>query len=71
MLRQLPNRAEDELATQTSGLHDHLLHDHGHTEGELEGLPLADLHRLEHVEHEMGLHHLSHRHPAPLGSRTR
>src|SRR3712207_8601175 len=43
----------------------------GRTEEELAGLPLADLHRFEHVEHELGLHYLSLHHPAPLSSRAR
>jgi hypothetical protein len=71
MLRQLPHRAEDELAARSSGLRDHLLHDHGRTEEEIAGLPLAELHRFEHVEHALGLHTLSHQHPAPLGRELR
>jgi hypothetical protein len=71
MTRQSSGRAEHELATQTSWLHDHLLHDHGRTEEQLAGMPLAGLHRFEHVEHEMGLHRLSHRHPTVLVARAR
>jgi hypothetical protein len=70
MLRQLTHR-EDGTAQHTSWLHEHLLRDHGRTEEELAGLPLADLHRFEHVEHELGLHQLSHHHPAPLAPRSR
>jgi hypothetical protein len=33
-------------------------------------LPLADLHRFEHVEQAMGLNNLSHRHPADEETRT-
>ena len=58
-------------STENSWLRDHLLHDHGRTEEELAGMPLADLHRFEHLEAEMGLTQLSHHHPAPLLSRAR
>jgi hypothetical protein len=50
-----------------SRLQDHLLRDHGRTGPDIDGLPLADLHRLEHVEHGMGLITLTHRH-APDGA---
>jgi hypothetical protein len=49
---------------QGNSLRDHMLHDHGRTEQELDGLPLADLHRFEHVEQGMGLNDLGHHHPA-------
>jgi hypothetical protein len=48
----------------TGRLLGHLLREHRRTLPELEGLPLADLHRFEHVEHELGLIPLSHRHAA-------
>jgi hypothetical protein len=31
-------------------------------------LPLADLHRFEHVEQAMGLNDLGHKHPADVGT---
>jgi hypothetical protein len=65
MLRRSPRPTGSQTEEQ-GGLHAHLLHDHGRTGAELDGLPLAELHRLEHVEHAMGLHVLSHQHPAPL-----
>ena len=46
------------------GLRDHLLRDHGRSEWEVDGLPLEDLHRFEHVEQAMGLNDLSHGHSA-------
>jgi hypothetical protein len=58
--------AEDQFAVRSSWLHDHLLRDHGRTGREIDGLPLADLHRFEHVEQAMGLNDLSHRHPADV-----
>jgi hypothetical protein len=54
-------RAND---AQGDGLRDHLIHDHGRTEQELDGLPLAELHHFEHVEQGMGLNDLGHHHPA-------
>jgi hypothetical protein len=54
------------FAVHSSRLRDHLLHDHGRTAGEIEGLPLAGLHRFEHVEQAMGLNDLSHHHPSGL-----
>jgi hypothetical protein len=45
-----------------SRLRNHLLREHGRAGWELHGLPLADLHRLEHLEQEMGLIGLTHRH---------
>ena len=38
---------------------------------ELDRLPLADLHRFEHVEQAMGLNDLRHQHPADAGTRAR
>jgi hypothetical protein len=46
----------------SSRLRDHLLREHGRTARELHGLPLADLHRLGHLEEEMGLIGPTHRH---------
>ena len=43
-------------------LRDHLLSDHGRDGSELRGLPLVAVHRFEHVEAELGLVSLSHRH---------
>ena len=63
--------AEDQLAVRSSRLHDHMLHEHGRTGREINGLPLADLHRFEHVEQAMGLNDLSHQHPADVGTHTR
>ena len=51
-------------------LRDHLLRDHGRTAGELDGLPLAYLHRFEHVEQAMGLNALDHEHPADVETGT-
>jgi hypothetical protein len=51
-------------------LREHLLHEHGRSGRELDGLPLAGLHRLEHVEEAMGLITLTHRH-AGTGTRRR
>ena len=62
--------SHESRSTENSWLHHHLLHDHGRTEEELAVLPLADLHRFEHLEHELGLNELSHHHPAPLLSRA-
>jgi|1185.fasta_scaffold811765_2 hypothetical protein len=45
-----------------SGLHDHLVDDHGRTSQELAGLPLADVHRFEHLEQSLGLVRLDHVH---------
>jgi hypothetical protein len=47
----------------SSGLRRHLLRQHGRTAREIDGLPLADFHRFEHVEQAMGLIPLAHRHP--------
>jgi hypothetical protein len=48
-------------------LREHLIRDHGRTAQEIDGLPLADLHRFEHVEQAMGLNDISHHHPAGPG----
>jgi hypothetical protein len=48
----------------SSRLHDHMLRGHGRTGRETDGLPLADLHRFEHVEQAMGLIGLDHHHTA-------
>jgi hypothetical protein len=63
--------AGDQLAVQSSRLHDHMLHAHGRPGREINGLPLADLHHFEHVEQAMGLNDLSHQHPADVGTHTR
>jgi hypothetical protein len=63
--------AEDQSAVRSSRLHDHMLRDHGRTGREINGLPLADLHRFEHVEQAMGLNDLSHQHPADVRTHTR
>jgi hypothetical protein len=55
---------EDQFVVLSSRLHDHMLRDHGRTGREITGLPLADLHRFEHVEQAMGLNDLGHHHPA-------
>jgi|tagenome__1003787_1003787.scaffolds.fasta_scaffold20172535_2 hypothetical protein len=57
-------RAEEESTVRFRRLRDHLLRDHGRTAQEIDGLPLEDLHRFEHVEQELGLNDLSHRHLA-------
>ena len=43
-------------------LRDHLVSEHGREFRDLAGLPLAGVHRLEHVEDELGLLHLHHGH---------
>ena len=43
-------------------LHDHLVRDHGRNPNEITGLPLAAVHRLEHVDQALELLHLDHRH---------
>jgi hypothetical protein len=43
-------------------LHDHLVSCHGRTGSDLDGLPLVAVHRFEHVEAELGLVELAHRH---------
>jgi hypothetical protein len=45
-------------------LHDHLVASHGRDGTELDGRPLVAVHRFEHVEAEMGLLALGHRHRA-------
>jgi hypothetical protein len=62
--------AKDQLAVRNSRLRDHMLHEHARTGQEISGLPLADLHRFEHVEQAMGLNDLSHQHPADVGTHT-
>jgi hypothetical protein len=47
-------------------LHEHLIRDHGRTGPEIDGLSLADLHHFEHLEQELGLIDLGHRHPADV-----
>jgi hypothetical protein len=56
--------AGDRSAARSSRLHDHMVRDHGRSGREINGLPLADLHRFEHVEQAMGLNDLGHQHPA-------
>jgi hypothetical protein len=60
----VPTVPAEEAAMSISRLLGHLLSEHGRTLPELTGLPLADLHRFEHVEHELGLIPLGHRHAA-------
>jgi hypothetical protein len=60
--------ADDQFAVHSSQLHDHMLRHHGRTERDINGLPLADLHRFEHVEQAMGLNDLGHQHPADVGT---
>ena len=62
--------AQEQPALRSSRLREHLIRDHGRTEAELNGLPLADLHPYEHVEQEMGLLELSHRHEADVRTHT-
>ncbi|MET0765308.1 MAG: hypothetical protein ABWY29_10610 [Blastococcus sp.] len=62
---------EDQFVVLSSRLHDHMLRDHGRTGREISGLPLADLHRFEHVEQAMGLNDLGHHHPADAGTHPR
>ena len=58
--------AGEQLAVRSGRLRDHMLHEHGRTGREINGLPLADLHHFEHVEQAMGLNDLGHRHPADV-----
>ena len=44
------------------GLREHLEHDHGRQWCDIERLPLAAVHRFEHLEQAMGLIELDHRH---------
>jgi hypothetical protein len=44
------------------GLLEHLLSSHGRTPGDLAGLPLAEVHSFEHLEHALGLIELAHTH---------
>ena len=46
----------------SSRLRTHLLRQHSRTGRDIAGLPLAHLHRFEHVEQAMGLISLRHRH---------
>jgi hypothetical protein len=62
--------ADVQSTVRSSRLHDHLLRDHGRTEPELNGLPLADLHRFEHVEQAMGLNRLNHQHLVDVRTHT-
>ena len=62
--------AQHEVAARSSALHEHMLRDHGRTGRETDGLPLADLHRFEHVEQAMGLNALDHEHPADVETGT-
>jgi hypothetical protein len=71
MLRRLPRHpgspAADPVGVRSSGLREHLLHDHGRTQEEIDGLPLAELHRFEHATEPNRLSH----HPAALRTRAR
>jgi hypothetical protein len=40
----------------------HLIEDHGRAPHEIIGLPLAEVHGLEHFDEEVGMLHLRHRH---------
>jgi hypothetical protein len=55
-------RAERGAGARDGRLLDHLIREHGRTARELEGLDLEHLHRFEHVEQELGLIELGHRH---------
>jgi hypothetical protein len=55
-------RSVREAAVRNGRLRDHLIREHGRTARELEGMDLEDLHRFEHVEQELGLIELGHRH---------
>ena len=57
-------------AVRNSWLHEHMLHEHGRSGEELNGLPLADLHHFEHVEQAMGLNDLGHQHHEHAGTHT-
>jgi hypothetical protein len=52
-------------------LRDHLLSEHGRESRDLAGLPLAGVHRLEHVEDELGLLQLHHGHARATARRPR
>jgi hypothetical protein len=43
-------------------VHTHLVHDHRRTARDIDGLPLDEVHRFEHVEDDLGLLHLDHWH---------
>jgi hypothetical protein len=43
-------------------VHSHLVHDHCRTSWDIDGLPLDEVHRFEHVEDDFGLLHLDHWH---------
>jgi hypothetical protein len=64
-------RADDRFVVPSTRLHEHLLRRHGRTDREIDGLPLAGLHRFEQVEHSTGLNHLSHRHAAETRTHAR
>jgi hypothetical protein len=65
------SHAETRSKQPSSRLRDHMLRDHGRTETEVHRLPLADLHRFEHVEQALGLNGLSHQHPAEVVAHPR
>jgi len=49
----------------------HLVREHGRSGPEFAGLPLAELHRFEHLEQAMGLITLGHGHsPEGIGHRS-
>jgi hypothetical protein len=60
----LPDAEESTL----QWIHEHLIRDHGRTGPEIDGLSLADLHHFEHLEQELGLIDLGHRHPADVAT---
>jgi|tagenome__1003787_1003787.scaffolds.fasta_scaffold20585259_1 hypothetical protein len=60
------SRPADESVERNGWLRNHLIREHGRTERELQGMPLEELHRFEHVEQAMGLLELNHRHADAL-----
>jgi hypothetical protein len=51
-------------------VHSHLVHEHRRAWRDIDGLPLDEVHRFEHVEHDLGLLDLDHWHP-PDGTTRR
>jgi hypothetical protein len=43
-------------------VHSHLVHEHCRAWRDIDGLPLDEVHRFEHVEQALGLLHLDHWH---------
>jgi hypothetical protein len=50
-------------------VHSHLLHEHRRASRDLDGLPLDEMHRFEHVEADLGLLDLDHWHGRDGGLR--